>query len=321
MTTQMTFIVISFLILIVFIYWLFRPENHLEIANSIPQQIPPGIPPGHTIYLERPSHLLDRFEMFYRATGRPEGKTVILLHGAAGSSDTTWYNTYQALESDYYVIAPDLRGHGLSMQPYTPTSIEQMAGDVHALMGALKIGKAHVVGHSMGGLVAMQLAHDHPDNVISVTLIGTAARLNRGVFFEIGFALYPLFVRAQNRLSGWQQENHVRAASYSHLEVDPAYHEWVFQKRAFNQTESFVSWWRAIGEFDGQDLLKKIEQPALIIFGENDNLIGKNARQELMSLLPQAEVATIAGAHHSPQVQFSDEVNPILLDFFRNHPE
>jgi 3-oxoadipate enol-lactonase len=308
----------TFLIVVLiagFLYWLFRSEPSINVPEDVPQRVPPNIPEGRTAFLERSSNSLDEFEIFYRIAGDSDNPAVILIHGAAGSSDTTWYNTYQALENDYYVIAPDLRGHGLTMQPYAPTSIEEMADDVYALMQTLGIQEAHIVGHSMGGLVTMQFARAHPDNALSLTLIDTTAGFAPSKLYKVGFALYPLYVRAQNRLTGWQQENHVRAISFSRYEVDPMYREWVFQKRSFNQTQPFVNWWRAIGEFDARDWLSEIKQPTLIIYGKDDDLIRTELREELISRFPHAQVVTIAGARHYPQIQFAEQVNSILFDF------
>ena len=76
-----------------------------------------------------------------------------------------------------------------------------------------------------------------------------------------------------------------------------------------------VHWWRAIGEFDARGWLSEIKQPTLIIYGKDDDLIRTELREELISRFPHAQVVTIAGARHYPQVQFAEQVNPILFDF------
>lgn len=309
--------IVTLLIIIVVIafalYWLTRPETFRPPTPQIAQVIPAGVPTGQTIFLNVSAGALDRFEMFYRTAGDPQNPPVLLLHGIQGASDTTWFNTFPALAEAYYVIAPDLRGHGLTMQPPGEMSIAQMADDVYALLTALDITNVHVVGHSMGGLVAMQFTHTHPERVRSLTLMDTAATFNDGIVGAL-MPAYPAVVRLRNRTVGWQNENRDRAAGFS-TEVEPQYHEWVWQKRMFNQTEPYLAAWMAIVNFSAVEFLPSITQPVLIVYGENESLISKELQDRLIGLLPNPEVAIIPGGDHYPQVEFAAEVNPVLLDF------
>lgn len=310
------FILIAF-IAVFSLYWLTRPETFRPSTSQVAQVIPAGVPTGQTIFLPVAAGALDRFEMFFRTAGDPQNPPVLLLHGIQGGSDTTWFNTFPALASKYYVVAPDLRGHGLTMQPPGEMSIAQMAEDVAALWTALNLPPAHVVGHSMGGLVAMQLTHAHPEHVRTLTLMDTAATFNQGVIGSL-MSVYPVVVRLRNRTVGWQNENRDRAAGFS-TEVEPQYHEWVWQKRMFNQTEPYLAAWTAIVNFSAVNFLPALSLPILIVYGEHDSLIPQDFRDTLTGLLPNAEVAIITGGDHYPQVQFADQVNPILLAFFDAH--
>jgi pimeloyl-ACP methyl ester carboxylesterase len=109
----------------------------------------------------------------YLEAGR--GEPVILIHGMYSSAQMNWVvpGTFKQLSANYHVIAPDLRGHGQSDKPTDDASYGQpMVEDVVRLMDHLKIEKAHVIGYSMGGIVAMKLMVDHPDRVLSTALGG-----------------------------------------------------------------------------------------------------------------------------------------------------
>lgn len=303
------------------LYWLLRPETY-RFPNAstagVQQVIPSELPTGRTVFIEVAAGDLNRMEMFYRVAGDPAHPVIVLLHGIAGDSGTTWYNTYAALAQDYYVIAPDLRGHGMTMQPPGGTSIEQMAEDVVALLRVLGIERASVAGHSMGGLIAMQLTHEHPNMVDKLVLLDTAATWNYGVV-QYGLPLYPYWVRIVNRTVGWQQENRNRASAFTRYEVEPEYNEWVYQRRQFNQTEAFLEAWRAVINFSAVDYLPSFTQPTLIIYGEDDDLVVAEQREQLHSLIPNSQIITIPSpSRHYPQIQFADVVNPLLIAFLAN---
>jgi pimeloyl-ACP methyl ester carboxylesterase len=315
-------LIVALVVIALIVYWLTRPETFrapTEATSAVQQIIPANLPTGHTAFLDVPAGDLNRLEMFYRVAGDPQNTPVLLIHGIAGDSGTTWYNTYAGFAENYYVIAPDLRGHGLTMQPPGDTSIEQMAEDVFALIDSLGIAQAHVVGHSMGGLVAMQFTNAHADRVRTLTLIDTAATWNQGII-GVGLPLYPYWVRIENRTVGWQQENRSRASAFTRYEVAPEYHEWAYQRRQFNQTEPFIAAWEAISRFSAVEFLPTISQPAMIIYGEDDDLVPPELREQLFDLLPQAERLILPSpARHYPHIQYADVVNPALNEFFAAH--
>jgi pimeloyl-ACP methyl ester carboxylesterase len=100
-------------------------------------------------------------ELHYKAYGEPSSKSIIILHGLFGLGDN-WVSIARKLSSQYYVVVPDHRNHGLS--PHTNDfSLSLMASDVKMLMESLGLSKPVVLGHSMGGKVAMHFALEYPD--------------------------------------------------------------------------------------------------------------------------------------------------------------
>jgi pimeloyl-ACP methyl ester carboxylesterase len=136
-----------------------------------------------SLWLGRPSTSIAAIEsQFFDAKGvkihflvEGAGEPVVLIHGLDSSARTNWQmpGTIDALAKDHQVIAVDLPGYGDSDKPADPAAYgEQWVDDVTLLLDHLKIRKAHMVGYSMGGMVALKLIAEHPERVISGTLGG-----------------------------------------------------------------------------------------------------------------------------------------------------
>lgn len=104
--------------------------------------------------------------------GTGTGDTVLLLHGL-GSRGADWRAQIAALAGAYRVIAPDLRGHGASHAPGGNWRMADFAGDIFILLTHLAIRKVHVVGFSLGGMVALEMANRRPHRLASLTLINS----------------------------------------------------------------------------------------------------------------------------------------------------
>jgi len=117
----------------------------------------------------------------YRSAFRMAGKgrAILLIHGIGDSSDT-WRDIMPGLARNYRVIAPDLLGHGASDKPRTDYSLPSYANGMRDLLGVRGIEQVTLVGHSLGGAVAMQFAYQFPERVERLVLVGTGG-ISRGV--------------------------------------------------------------------------------------------------------------------------------------------
>jgi len=121
-----------------------------------------------------PMITVNQTHLYYEVTGA--GQPVVLIHGL-GSSTRDWDDHVPELAKTYEVITLDLRGHGRSDKPGGPYQIPMFAADLAALLQALKVASAHIVGLSLGGGFAFQFALDYPLMVRSLTLVNTAPAL------------------------------------------------------------------------------------------------------------------------------------------------
>ena len=112
--------------------------------------------------------------LHYEITG--QGQPLLLIHGL-GSSARDWELQVPVFAQNYRVVAFDVRGHGRSDKPPGPYSIPLFADDAAALIRALDIAPTHVVGISMGGMIALQLAVSAPELVRSLVVVNTGPEL------------------------------------------------------------------------------------------------------------------------------------------------
>lgn len=109
------------------------------------------------------------------------GTPVVLVHGFTGTIERSWVNTgiLPDLARDHRVVALDLRGHGRSDKPHEPRAYDDIGTDVIRLLDHLRIEKSHIVGYSLGGIIAARLLVTHPERFASAVLGGAAYRRSR----------------------------------------------------------------------------------------------------------------------------------------------
>lgn len=116
-------------------------------------------------------------KLHYEVTGSGP-LTVVLTHGLAASGET-WRGIVERLAPRYRVLTWDLRGHGRSAAPEGPYTIPDLAVDLLAVLDDAGVDRAVVLGHSAGGVIALQFALDHPQHTAGLALIGTASECNQ----------------------------------------------------------------------------------------------------------------------------------------------
>lgn len=232
---------------------------------------------------------------------------IVLLHGYAESA-LAWRTVATGLVTHHRVAALDLPGHGLSGKPASGYSIDAMAGTVATTITTLSEAPVVLVGHSMGGAVAVWVAASRPELVDKLVLID-AAGLPGPVLSSVGVgsaaAWAALFgagaaVRTPHD-PAWLAED-VAARSYE-PSADPAY---------YDALEAVLE------EFDfaGLDsILPNVRQPTLVVWGAHDRLTPLENGERFASGIPEATLVVIAGALHRPHTTHPTEVLGLLSRF------
>lgn len=256
-------------------------------------------------------------EMYYVEAGA--GEPLVLIMGFAGDH-LAWGFQIPAFAEGYRVIAFDNRGVGQTEAPDIPSTIPMMAEDTVGLMAALGVPRAHLLGVSMGGMIAQELALRHPARVRSLQLHGTFARPDG-------------FTRA--RLAAWREvrEKLSREAALrltflslfapATYNERPEFVEMLLQNGLANPyPQTLVGWNRqreAIEAHDTLDRLGKIAHPTLVTVGEEDTLAPPRFARELAARIPGAELITVPGVGHVHFWERPDLFNRLCLDFLTKH--
>jgi len=253
-------------------------------------------------------------EMFYVEAGA--GEPLVLIMGLGGDH-LGWGFQFGAFAERYRVVAFDNRGAGQTDTPDLPYTTRMMADDTRGLMDALDIRRARVVGVSMGGMIAQELALHHPDRVRALHLGCTLARPD-GYLTTLSASWREL--RAQmgreftlRAIGPWL----FAAATYNER---PEFVEMIFQNALTNphpqSLTGFVRQTEAVATHDTLARLAEIRCPTLVSVGEEDILLPPRFSRELAAGLPGARLELVPGAGHVYFWERPDVFTALCLDFF-----
>ena len=238
--------------------------------------------------------LANGITLAYVELGNPQGPPLLLLHGYTDSS-RTWSLVAPYL-AKYRLLMPDQRGHGASDAPECCFSSAQYAHDAKLFMDAMGVKRAHVVGHSMGSMVAIAMAAEYPDRVNSIGLIGSTALapVKRGdwMYDSIDALKWPLDP-AVPFMKEWHPANQPTP-------VDPIFAEAV---RAEYMTMPSHVWRGVMRELASVPVARHatdIKVPVLILSGGKDPIFTAEHHAALLKAFPGAEAEVYADLGHNP---------------------
>jgi pimeloyl-ACP methyl ester carboxylesterase len=264
--------------------------------------------------------------VIYRVTG--SGPPIVLIHGMLNSS-SHWQSVALNLASDYTVIAPDLIGHGDSAAPRGDYSLGAHAASIRDLLAAVGIDRATIVGHSLGGGVAMQFFYQFPQRVERLVLISSGGLGHEvspvlrtaalpGMSALLSLTINPRLLSALAETGRRLRQRGVRAGVHMQAVA-----------RALSPLENadargaFLHTLRAVIDVHGQrvsatDRLYLLESlPTMIVWGERDNTIplihGRNAHQAI----PHSRFRTLPQAAHFPHLEDPDGLSEVLREFIQ----
>ena len=222
-----------------------------------------------------------------------DGPPLILLHGLAASW-AWWRRNIPALAASYRVTAVDLPGFG-GTHPDARFVLDEAPGQVVDLMADVGIDRAHVIGHSMGGVVAGGIAADHPE------------RVDRLVLVDAGFiALDPSW---RHRISG-----SIATLPWSSWSMAPNLVRDVWRSGLIRMAGATKE---VLGN-DWQAKLPSIQAPTLVVWGEHDGICAPIIGRQISASIPGAMLVVIPGAGHNPMWERHAAFDEAVLAFLRS---
>jgi pimeloyl-ACP methyl ester carboxylesterase len=244
-------------------------------------------------------------DMVVVQAGMDHPQTLVLVHGLGQNGFTDWISVMPHLAKRYHVVAFDFPGFGYSASPngkYSPTNYARVLGGVISRHAR---GRAIVVGHSMGGAVALRYAGNHPAQLDKLILVDAAGILHRTAFVKYSARL-PIAVE---QMPAFLKERVARIKDFGNAAVekilsspDPTRvlgaNETIWGSVMANRTNANAG--MALVEEDFSADIPKMQTPTWIIWGEADPVAPLRTGQMLAYRLPRAQLLTMPGVEHTP---------------------
>ncbi len=254
------------------------------------------------------------FDVAYLEGG--QGPTALLIHGFGGDKEH-WTRFARQLTDSYHVIAVDLPGFGESSRieglSYAP---KEQAARLDQFRAVLGLKKMHVLGNSMGGMIAGAYTRQYPDNVLSLILINSAgirspepSELSR----ELAAGRNPLVVESREDMDRLLDFSFYKRPFIPDMVVDRLYEnsaprrEW--NRRIFKEIEA--------ANTVVEDALPEINVPVLVLWGDKDRVLNVSATRTVQRVKPDAEIKILTDCGHPPMIERVYETAAIVLEFFQ----
>ncbi len=260
------------------------------------------------------AHVND-IDIYYEIHG--SGPPLVLIMGLRRNAEW-WYLQIPELSKHFTVIAFDNRGAGRSDKPEMEYSIRLFADDTAGLMNFLGIPKAHILGISMGGYIAQELAINHPDKVNGLILGCTSCGGSRAVSmseermekFAANKGLTPEQILRKD-MDLYFSDRFVR----EHPERIEEFVNISF--RYYQPADAFFRQLNACLNHDTADRVSKVSSPTLIMTGDDDHLVPSENSRILKELMPEADLELFPGCRHCFFMEESERFNRSVVAFLR----
>jgi 3-oxoadipate enol-lactonase len=253
---------------------------------------------------------IDGIELFYERIG--EGPPLLLIHGL-GSSGDDWAFQREDFSRDHTLIMPDLRGSGRSAKPSGPYSITQFATDLWRLLDMIDVESTDILGFSLGGAIALEMALMRPERVRRLILCNALANYRTDTWRKWLEAHLQI---AMVRTLGLRRTARLIADRLFPHEDQAPKRQRVVDVVGANTKIAYLSTVHALIGWSAIERLHTLHCPTLIIAAEHDYTPLAEKRAEAANF-PRAQLVVIAGSRHGTPFDAIEEFNAHVLEFLR----
>lgn len=255
------------------------------------------------------------------------GPPLLLIHGHQGRW-AHWLENLPAFAQGHRVIAPDLPGFGDSEMPAGEVTISGYAGALAELLAQLGIDRCHVVGHSMGGFVAAELAITRPDLVDRLVLVAAAGLAKRYVGLPTTVLRHPTAANAARvllaerplpdpvrRAVARRPRARVAAVGFAMLRPDRLPADLVYEYVCGTGKAGAAPAVKAIVDYDFADRVEEIERPTLVVWGRQDRMVPFSGAAEYERRIRDSRVEVFEKTGHCPPAERPARFNALVEEF------
>ncbi len=239
------------------------------------------------------------------------GPPLILVHGIGAARDA-WRFVVPILRERFTVASYDLRGHGISPLPQGPFGLDELVADLERVRERLGFERAHIAGHSLGGMIGPAYARAHPDRAISLGLLSTAAFRTDEDRAKVRAVIAAMEEQGIDKVlptltARWFTDAFVAAR--------PDLVERRLKQVIATDPAVFMNVFRIYAETEMAPWLHEVRAPSLVLTGENDGGCNPRLNERIAAALPDAELVVLPNYRHSILVEAPDAVAAHLIRF------
>ena len=257
-----------------------------------------------------------------------EGFPVIFIHGF-GSKKEIWKPQVLDLSKKFKTITFDLRGAGMSNKPNFPYTMEMFADDIKGLMDFLQIELTHIIGRSLGGMIAQNFVLKFPQNVEKLVLIATSVKFNQSIDPVISGRIQEVkLLKTDPEQAFWNKayftfhqkfrnilKNNPKKKIYNSFSLEDLIEE---SKINPSRPQDIINQGNAMKGHNTLDRLHQIKNQTLLLAASHDRLIPKSAMDDIHKRISNSVLKIIENAGHFMTLSRASEINKLIIDFFEH---
>jgi len=245
-----------------------------------------------------------------------KGPAIIMVHGI-GARRSLWDPLTAALQKRYRCISYDLRGHGESPMPAGAFGLDELVDDLEALRRRLGIAQAHIIGHSLGGMIGPAYARRYPEHVLSLGLFSTAAFRTDEDSAKVKAVVATM---AKNGIEASLDVLVARWFSDEFMSRRPDAIALRKQQVIETDPDVFLNVFDIYARTEMAPWLAEITAPTLVLTGELDGGCSPRLNRQIASALPNSELVILEGLKHAILIEAPDQVLPHFNGFLSSIP-
>jgi 3-oxoadipate enol-lactonase len=243
-------------------------------------------------------------------TNGDDRRPALLLLNPLGTTLDVWDPMIDKLVEQNYVIRFDMRGHGQSGPVESGMTMDDLVDDAVHVLDSLEVPRAHLLGASLGGLVAVNIACRHPERVDRMVLVSTAIRLGPDYWWQ-----RVIDTVAEDGLESVAEHVHSILYSPAWAEANPESHAAAVQMFVETPVPTYLAGAELILATDIGPTLAGVRDSVLLVVGDDDPVLRHHPAEDLLARIPDSEAVLVSGARHRVFVEHPREIAEVVCEF------